>query len=376
MQIVCRKEVLILPKVVVVTNIPTPYRKGFFEALASSQSLDLTVLYCAHNERGRSWGRQVGSGYKCRFLPGITFGTSFHLNPTLVVELVRERFDVCIVGGYSYPSVVMAILLSKLLRSTTIMWLDGPVGSKGKGLKRLIVPMASHYIVTSKRAKESLLRYGVSPSSVDIVPLTVDVNLWKDARLRISFQRERLFQDNRFSKIVLFCGRFIPAKNVGFVIELAFRLRDIKELGFVLVGDGPLKNSVLDRIRQLGLTNVVLLGFIPPEELPPIFASSEILVLPSVREQWGAVVNEALASGVPVMVSRVAGASELIDEGITGYVIDPYDIESAERILRTYLLSDTLREEMKLRAAAVGAQLTHEFAAARFVEVIRKCLDR
>lgn len=366
-----REEVLALPKVAIVTNIPTPYRKGFFEALASWPGLDLTVFYCAHNERGRSWGRQVGSGYKYRFLPGITLGTSFHLNPTLVVELMREKFDVCIIGGYAYPSVAMAVLLSKVLNSKTVMWLDGPVGSKGKALKRLILSVPSHYIVTSTRAKESLVNYGVRPSSIDIVPLTVDVNLWKDARLRIPFRREYFLQH----KIVLFCGRFVPAKNVGFVIELALRLRDIKEIRFVLVGDGPLKNSVFQRIRELGLTNVVLLGFIPPEELPPIFASSEILILPSVREAWGAVVNEALASGIPAMVSRVAGAAELIDEGVTGYVIDPYDIESAERVLRTYLSSDALRQEMKLRAAAIGAQLTHEFAAARFVEVIHKCLD-
>lgn len=360
-------------RVAIVTNIPTPYRKGFFATLSSHPGIELTVFYCAPTERGRSWGTQVGSGYTYRILKGITLGKSFHVNPTLPMELARGGFHTVVVGGYSYPSAIMAFLTSRMLGSRVVMWLDGPVGSKAPLLKRMILNLADHYVVASTKAKESLIRLGIKPQIIDVVPLTVDVCAWGGHHTRLPANLGSVFAEKQMGRIILFCGRFIPVKNIDFVIELAARMKDLQDVTFLLVGDGPLMRIMQQRVRERGLSNIVFLGFVPPEQLPAVFAVSEMLLLPSLHEPWGAVVNEALASGIPVMVSSVAGAADLVEHGKNGYIIDPHDIDRAEDLLRCYLTDDGLRKDMKSHAKTTGASLSHEFAAELFARAIQGC---
>lgn len=360
-------------KVALVTNIPTPYRKGFFAALSSYPGITLTVFYCSPIERGRSWGAQAGYGYAYRFLNGVTLGTSFHINPTLPMELSRGKFETVVVGGYSYPSAIMALLTSHILGSRVVMWLDGHVGSKAYLLKRVFLGLADHYIVASTKARESLIRLGIKPQVIDVVPLTVDVSAWGGFHPRLPANLESVFAEKQTGRVILFCGRFIPVKNIDFVIELAARMKDVQDVTFLLVGDGPLRGILQQKVQERGLSNIVFLGFIPPEQLPPVFAMSEILLLPSLHESWGAVVNEALATGIPVMVSNVAGAADLVQHGKNGYIIDPRDIDRAEVLLRGYLVDDRLQWEMKQRAKISGARFSHEFAAELFARAIQGC---
>jgi len=367
------REVVVSVRVAIVTNIPTPYRKGFFAALSSYPGITLSVFYCSRVERGRSWGEQAGLGYTYRFLKGITLGTSFHINPTLPMELARGRFETVVVGGYSYPSAIMALLASRIVGSRVVIWLDGPVGSKASLLKRMFLSLADHYVVASTKARESLIRFGIKPQVIDVVPLTVDVSAWGGAYARLPANLDSVFAEKQMGRVILFCGRFIPVKNINFVIELAARMKDLQDITFLLVGDGPLRGILQHKVQELKLSNIVFLGFIPPEQLPPVFAMSEILLLPSLHEPWGAVVNEALASGIPVMVSSVAGAADLVEHGKNGYIIDPNDIDRAEALLRGYLADEGLRQNMKDRARITGVRLTHEFAAELFARVIQGC---
>lgn len=358
-------------QVAIVTNIPTPYRKGFFAALAAQPGVKPTVFYCAAIERGRKWGDQVGTGYSFRFPWGITVGTSFHVNPGLPLALARGRFDTVVVGGYTYPSAILALLAARLFGSRAVIWLDGPVGSKMAVAKRLVLRLADRYVVASTKAKESLIGLGVDSQRIDVVPLTVDTNAWDRARTQLPARLEGLGETLKSRHVLLFCGRFIPAKNLDFILELAERLRDLNDIMFLLVGDGPLLEAIEKRVQERAIPNVAFTGFTPPEELPPLFAISQLLLLPSVHESWGAVVNEALASGVPVMVSSVAGASDLIEDGKNGFIVDPHDVDRAEALIREYLSDTELRERMRRSAKSSGVQLTHAFAAELFARAVR-----
>lgn len=363
-------------RLAIVTNIPTPYRKGFFRALSSCPDLSPTVFYCASIERGRNWGEQFGVGYAHRLLRGITLGASFHINPSLPIELARGDFEIVVVGGYSYPSAVLAIMTSRVLGCKVIMWLDGPIGSRASLLNRMLRGLVDHYIVASTKARESLLRLGIEPQRIDIVPLTVDIKAWGAPKSSLPTHLGHVSTGELAGKVVLFCGRFVPAKNIGFVIELASRMKDLREVSLLLVGDGPLLNSSRQRCQAYGLRNVLFAGSVPPEQLPGVFARSEMLLLPSLYEPWGAVVNEALAAGIPVMVSEVAGAADLVRHGENGYIIDPRNVDRAELLLREYLANDTLREQMKHRAKVSGIQLSHEIAASLFARTVHGLASR
>ena len=130
-------------------------------------------------------------------------------------------------------------------------------------------------------------------------------------------------------KVLLFVGRLVSVKNLERLID-AFDIvqRTDKQLILVIVGDGVLKNYLLEKIIALNLKDRVLIpGRFEGKELLAWYLISQVFVLPSVSELFGAVINEALLSGNYVLASKLAGAASLIDEGVNGEVFDPYEVE-------------------------------------------------
>jgi glycosyltransferase involved in cell wall biosynthesis len=127
-------------------------------------------------------------------------------------------------------------------------------------------------------------------------------------------------------------ARFIPKKNLAGLLKAyaAYRQRAGSDAwALIVLGDGPLRPK-LERLRtELSLSDdVVFPGFKQYGELPAWYAAAEAFILPSTAEQWGLVVNEAMAAGLPVLVSRRCGcAVDLVEEGKNGFVVDPFQIE-------------------------------------------------
>lgn len=122
--------------------------------------------------------------------------------------------------------------------------------------------------------------------------------------------------------------RFVPKKNVsGLLRSYEAYVRQVGSAAWplVVVGDGPEMARIERQVRQAGLERrVVLPGYLPAEQIAPYYALATVFVLPSNRsEQWGLVVNEAMASGLPIFVSRICGcAADLVEEGVTGWTFD------------------------------------------------------
>jgi glycosyltransferase involved in cell wall biosynthesis len=141
--------------------------------------------------------------------------------------------------------------------------------------------------------------------------------------------------------------RLLPRKNVLAVLDALPRALQWR---WVVAGDGPQRPLVERRISELGLgTRVDLLGHVPYDELPDLYASADVYLQPSLSEPWGLAVNEAMASGLPVVVSTRCGCSEdLVRDGENGYVFDPADRESLHRVLDLMLASRHRWPEMGL----------------------------
>lgn len=103
-------------------------------------------------------------------------------------------------------------------------------------------------------------------------------------------------------------------------------MRPADNWGLVLVGDGPQRQEIEDYVKQHALKNVLMPGFQQKEDIPKFLAVGDIFVLPSISETWGLVVNEAMAAGLPVLVSKGCGCcTDLVREGINGFSFDPSD---------------------------------------------------
>lgn len=133
-------------------------------------------------------------------------------------------------------------------------------------------------------------------------------------------------------KIFLFVGRLVALKNVEIVIRAFARLNQDENV-FVIVGDGPEKEKLMHISEELGI-NTIFTGRLEGDELNVWYNIAQLFILPSYQEAFGAVTNEALLAGCKVLISKNAGSQCLVEEGINGYLISPYDIEDIERKMK------------------------------------------
>ena len=130
----------------------------------------------------------------------------------------------------------------------------------------------------------------------------------------------------------VFVGRFVAKKNIAFLVDAYARYRQLVGVGarrLVLVGGGELEEQIRTRIAALGLNDAVeITGFVGAAQVAERLASARALLLPSTEEQWGLVVNEALALDLPVAVSQAVGSHDtLVRHGINGFVLSRTDGE-------------------------------------------------
>ncbi|WP_120944094.1 glycosyltransferase family 4 protein [Helicobacter labacensis] len=123
-------------------------------------------------------------------------------------------------------------------------------------------------------------------------------------------------------------ARLTPVKNLEFLLRVFANLPD---LSLSLVGAGELESQ----LKQMASANVSFLGAMPNKQLNALLCAHDVLILPSIAEPWGLVVEEALSVGVPVLVSRACGASVLVQNGVNGFVFDPQDEGALKALLQS-----------------------------------------
>jgi glycosyltransferase involved in cell wall biosynthesis len=170
--------------------------------------------------------------------------------------------------------------------------------------------------------------------------------------LRLTSSREEHGLPHRY---FLFIGRLAPEKNVAGLLQawLDYR-RDGGDLSLVLAGGGPEASGLRARVEASPFArDVVFTGLKSSRELLPLLAFASCFVLPSTREPWGLVVNEAMAAGLPVIVSKRCGCAEdLVENGRNGLIFDPeHGAELTACLERLAQLSDAERAAMGQRSA-------------------------
>ena len=152
--------------------------------------------------------------------------------------------------------------------------------------------------------------------------------------------------------MVLYCGKLQRWKRPLDLLK-AFALARVPEGHLLFAGDGPLRAELEAKARDLGVADRIhFLGFVNQSQLPGVYVSSDLLVLPSKYETFGLVVTEAMVCGLPVVVSDQVGARfDLIDGQGTGFVYPVGDINALARILH-----DTLPDRDRLRCMGEAAK--------------------
>jgi glycosyltransferase involved in cell wall biosynthesis len=239
-----------------------------------------------------------------------------------------------------------------------------------ESVKRRVVGLFRSGLVGGRPQAEYLAGLGLPRERIFVGYDTVDnEHFWRGAlaaRQRDADTRRRFGLPDRY---FLASNRFIPKKNLPFLLRAYARYRRMDSAepwGLVLLGDGPLRAELLRTRQELDLTNTVLMpGFIQYTELPTYYGLASAFVHASTTEQWGLVVNEAMAAGLPVAVSvRCGCARDLVQDGQNGFLLDPLDEEGLARQLLKLAHAGTLLAEMSRRSREIIAA----WSPARFAE--------
>lgn len=169
---------------------------------------------------------------------------------------------------------------------------------------------------------------------------------------------------------ILYAGVLIPGKGVHHLLNGVQKLlNESPETWLIIVGHANNRGYAADlkaQVRQLGLDDrVVFTGEVTQRELASYMGRSLVFVLPSLSEGLGRVVFEAMAVGLPVIASRVGGISEMLEEGVTGFLVPPGDEEALADRLRWVLTHPAEAKEMGQRARAFAQRFFSTEAYAR-----------
>jgi 1,2-diacylglycerol 3-alpha-glucosyltransferase len=235
--------------------------------------------------------------------------------------------NVLAIAGYFQPSMLFALAWCLWHRKPAILLsetteLDVKRSWWKETVKRWIVSRFKAALVGGQPHKRYLTKLGMSPDSIF---------LGYDVVGNDEFSPNRIHSLPRpvAKPFFLSINRFVPKKNLEFLIAAYADYRQVASCeawDLVLCGDGQLRPQLERQIAELGLKDYAYLpGFLQQEELLPYFTHAGCFIHASTEEQWGLVVNEAMAAGLPVLVSRRCGCFEdLVLEGINGFGFDPY----------------------------------------------------
>ena len=337
----------------VLATHPIQYHAPLYRALADE--LDLAV-YFAHQQTAEGqadagfgvafeWDVPLLDGYPSVFLTNRAarpdVGTFAGCDtPEIADVIARERFDAFLVNGWYNRSYWQAIRACWRTGTPLLVRGDSQLHTPRSLLKRAakeaayraFIPRFDGYLVVGQRAEEYYLHYGADPERLHFVPHFVDNAFFAAAAERLRPQRASLRTRRGVTpdaSVLLFAGKFIPVKRpLDFVRGVAALARRVPGVEGAMVGEGPMRAEIEAEIERTGAP-VRLLGFFNQSEMPEAYALADALVLPSETETWGLVVNEALACGLPAVVSSGVGcAPDLIESGVTGETYPMGDVDA------------------------------------------------
>ena len=237
-------------------------------------------------------------------------------------------------------------------------------------VESLVMRDADAIIVSTEEEKQDAVRlYDAHPQKIKVIPAGVNLDTFKPVNQSIARQRVGIHE----KQVILYVGRIEPLKGIDVLLEAAALLDRSDDIRVLIVGGSPGNNAELGRLKalttELGIESMVTFtGAIKQNKLPDYYSAADVFVLPSHSESFGLAALEAMACGVPVVVSRVGGLKTFIDNGETGYLVPWRCPEPFVQRLEMLLANPLLREAMGRAARAKALQMGWGHAADRMLE--------
>jgi glycosyltransferase involved in cell wall biosynthesis len=366
-----------------VTHFCPHYRVKTFERLAQVHNVDY-FFYSPGNEwYGQGIHGVRGGNFRYTYLPGFQLTRQLRVVPSLLTHLWRKDYTAfvkCINGRFALPA---TYLMARLRRIPFVLWtgiwmtLQTPFHRLAFPVTRWIYRHADAIVVYGEHVKSYLVEQGVQKEKIFVAAHAVDNSLYSrpvspqdKARLRAHLSLEG-------RKVVLFLGRLEEIKGLDYLIR-AFARLSLDDAVLVLAGDGSLSKSLMALAQELGIqTKTRFAGYVSPEDAQLYYAVADVFILPSVtmptgKETWGLVVNEAMNQGLPLIATEAVGAAAggLVRSGVNGFVVPERDSVALAQAIKRILTDTRLHAEMSQNARRIIAGWDNEQMVKGFQEAI------
>lgn len=364
-----------LKKVVIITNIPSPYRVDFFHYLQENvKKYEFHIIYSSVRNTSRQWHADEDRIQNSTFLKShnIKIKKRYDEHDIYIPYGVGKALDglkpdVVVAMEYN-PTILMAMHWCRKHKVKYISWTDGTLNSE-KNISRIqrlcrkyIISRADAFIGSSTASRETQIAYGAPEEKCYISFLTVDL--------------EKYIRDKEtYGKRRLVCvGGLIVRKGVDLLLN-ALALTDAS-ITLVVVGDGGEKERLMKQAEQLGITDrVTFTGFLEGEDLYRCYAESDVFVLPTREDCFGLVTLEAMCAKLPVISSKYAdGARDLIEKDVTGLITDPYDTKEFAKAIETMVMDTEKLKRMGMAGFERIEKFSFENVSKGYVEAIDSVL--
>ncbi len=383
-------------KLVVVESHPIQYKAPLFRLLAQRDDLELTVLYAMLPDAMRQgagfgvpfdWDQPLLEGYKYEVLenraknPGVTHFSGCD-TPEIRAVLRRLQPDVVLVNGWVVKTCLQALWACRRLGIPCMVRGEAnllrPRAWWKHALHRVLLKRYQAYLAIGSANRAFYRSHGCPPERIFDVPYVVD-NDWfaQEAEKRVGSRADlrRKWRIGEASFVFLFVGKLEEKKHPQDLLTALSQMpSDVRQRSHVLIaGSGPLLAACRAQAAAQALP-VTFAGFMNQSALPDAYAAADVLVLPSdAGETWGLVVNEAMASGRPAMVSRSAGSCEdLVVDGKTGYAFDVRDTAGLAGLMDRYVENPKMAAAQGREARKHIANYRLQRAVEGFVEAVSR----
>jgi glycosyltransferase involved in cell wall biosynthesis len=265
------------------------------------------------------------------------------------------RHNINLIHGHDYKSDFFAFLLRRwmgrqrfVLMSTAHAWVM--LGLRGELYRRLdlmLMRRFDHLIAVSYATKNEMVAAGIPPERISVIHNAIDTDVWSPCYATSALKEE--LGIGHTCPVIGYVGRIMPEKDLETWLRAAALVAQrFPEAQFVLVGEGR-DGVTLGQLQRLALElgiaeRVYFPGY--RAQLLPVYGSFDLFVLSSRREGLPNSILEAMAVGLPVVTTDVAGTSELVLDGQTGFVVPQGDVEGLARAMGTLVVDRQIRQRI------------------------------
>jgi glycosyltransferase involved in cell wall biosynthesis len=380
---------------------PVYYQAPLYRRLASDPRIDFTAIFASSAGATRpssagygtniQWDADALAGYRSVFLARAQRNQPsgfFSLRDLdIMIQVLRERFDVLWIHGYNYLTLQLALITQRLSRKPVLLREEQTLLHPRPKWKELIKDVVlrrelskAHALYIGTQNHRWFEHYGVTADRAFFAPYCVDDQALRSAAQALPPKREvrRYFAvPDSAGPLIVMVGRLIPKKQPGFLLEAFSRVRAQRHCALLFVGSGVLETSLRAQARRRNIPNVYFAGFLNQSSVARAYHAADIFVLPSkMHETWGLATNEAMNFRLPVIVTdKVGCAVDLVQDGRNGFVVSSDDPAQLAVRLAALVDSPGLRREFGSASYGMITDWNYEVSWAGVIAATQRAMQ-